>query len=339
MKYVCFGEIMGRINPIGYERIVQSDLFEITFAGAEANVAVSLANLGKTAVFVTKMPDNAVSDAAVRSLRAHDVRTDRIVFGGDRLGLYFLEKGASQRSSAVIYDRKHSSISEARKEDFNWNEIFKEAEWFHFTGITPALGDNVAQICLEACEAARRKGVTVSCDLNYRAKLWTAEKAREIMTGLMEYVDVLIANEEDSEKVFGIKAPDTDVTSGKLSKDGYIYVAEQLRLSFGIPTVAITLRTSLSASDNIWSGMLYKDGECRFSKEYAVHIVDRVGGGDSFAGGLIYALSEGMSNQDTIEFAVAASCLKHTIEGDFNEVTAKEVMKLMNGDGSGRVQR
>ena len=339
MKFVCFGEIMGRINPLGYKRIVQSDTFEITFGGGEANVAVSLANYGKDASFVTKMPDNLISESAIRDLRAHKVDTKDIVFGGDRLGLYFVEKGASQRASTVIYDRKHSSISEAKREDFDWDKIFEDACWFHFTGITPALGANVAEICLDACKIAKEKGIKISCDLNYRAKLWTPEQAGETMGKLMPYIDLLIANEEDSEKVFGIKAPDTDVSSGELSKDGYKYVAKTLNEKFGIPIVAITLRTSLSATDNLWAGMLYKDSEYYFSKEYPIHIVDRVGGGDSFGGGLIYAISEKYSNQDTIEFAVAASCLKHSIEGDFNEVSVSEVKKLMKGDGSGRVQR
>jgi len=339
MKFVCFGEIMGRINPLGYKRIVQSDTFEITFGGGEANVAVSLANYGKEASFVTKMPDNLISESAIRDLRAHNVNTNDIVFGGDRLGLYFVEKGASQRASTVIYDRKHSSISEAKREDFDWNKIFDGACWFHFTGITPALGTNVAEICMDACKVAKEKGLKISCDLNYRAKLWTPEQAGETMSKLMPYIDVLIANEEDSEKVFGIKAPDTDVSSGELSKEGYKFVAKALNEKFGIPTVAITLRTSLSATDNLWAGMLYKDGEYYFSKEYAIHIIDRVGGGDSFGGGLIYSICENYSNQDIIEFAIAASCLKHSIEGDFNEVSVSEVKKLMKGDSSGRVQR
>ncbi|MBQ6052458.1 MAG: sugar kinase [Clostridia bacterium] len=339
MKYVCFGEIMGRINPVGFKRIVQTENFEITYGGGEANVAVSLANYGKDAAYVTKMPDNIISQAALRTLKAHNVNVNDVVFGGDRLGLYFVEKGASQRPSTVIYDRKHSAISEAKREDFDWNKIFKDCCWFHFTGITPALGKNVAEICIDACKTAKEKGIKVSCDLNYRAKLWSAKEACETMSKLMEYVDVLIANEEDSEKVFGISAPDSDVKSGELSKDGYMYVAKALKDRFGIPAVAITLRKSISASDNLWSGMLYKDNDFYFSKEYSVHIVDRVGGGDSFGGGLIYAISENYKNQDIIEFAVAASCLKHSIEGDFNEVSVQEVLKLMNGDGSGRVQR
>lgn len=339
MKFVCFGEIMGRINPVGYKRIVQTENFEITFGGGEANVAVSLANYGKNASYVTKMPDNLISHAALRTLLEHNVNVDDVVFGGDRLGLYFVEKGASQRPSTVIYDRKHSAISEAKKEDFDWKRIFDGAEWFHFTGITPALGKNVAEICIEACKEAKKKGLKISCDLNYRAKLWTPAEACETMSRLMPYIDVLIANEEDSDKVFGISAPDSDISSGELSKEGYMHVAYALKERFGTPIIAITLRKSISASDNLWSGMLYKDGEYCFSKEYAVHIVDRVGGGDSFGGGLIYAISENYSNQDIIEFAAAASCLKHSIEGDFNEVSVSEVLRLMRGDGSGRVQR
>lgn len=339
MKYICFGEIMGRINPIGFKRIVQSNTFEISFGGGEANVAVSLSNYGKEASFVTKLPDNLISEAAIRSLRAHNVITDNIILGGDRLGLYFVEKGASQRPSTVIYDRKHSAISEADCSEFDWDKIFTGAQWFHFTGITPALGENVAEICMQACKKAKEKGITVSCDLNYRAKLWTPAQANETMGRLMKYVDILIANEEDSEKVFGIKAADTNISSGKLSKDGYKNVAESLCDKFGIKTIAITLRTSLSASDNLWAGMLYKDSDFYFSREYPIHIVDRVGGGDSFGAGLIYGISENYSNQDIIEFAVAASCLKHSVEGDFNEVSVAEVKKLMSGDGSGRVQR
>lgn len=339
MKFVCFGEIMGRINPVGFKRIVQTNNFEITYAGGEANVAVSLANFGKNAAFITKMPENIIAQAALRSLIAHKVNVDDVVFGGERLGLYFVEKGASQRPSTVIYDRKHSSISESAREDFDWNKVFEDCCWFHFTGITPALGKNVAEICLDACKTAKEKGIKVSCDLNYRSKLWSAKDAGETMSKLMEYVDVLIANEEDSEKVFGISAPDSDIKSGELSKEGYKYVAKALNDRFRIPVVSITLRKSLSASDNLWSGMLYKDNGFYFSKEYSIHIVDRVGGGDSFAGGLIYAISENYNNQDIVEFATAASCLKHSIEGDFNEVSAAEVLKLMNGDGSGRVQR
>ena len=338
-RLVCFGEIMARLNPVGNLRLVQAENLEITYAGGEANVAVSLANYGKEAAFVTKLPDNDLAKSALRKLRSYGVDVSDVVLGGERMGIYFVEKGASQRASKVLYDRKYSAIADADEADFDWNKIFRNTEWFHFTGITPALSDKAAAVCLVACKKAKEKGITVSCDLNYRNKLWTSEKAGQVMAQLMEYVDVCIANEEDCEKVFGIKASDTDLTGGKISKDGYSEVAKTLSEKFNIPTVAITLRGSLSASDNKWAGMLYTGDTSYFSKEYLIHIVDRVGGGDSFGGGLIYALSSGFEPQKAIEYAVAASCLKHTIEHDFNEVTVDEVEKLMNGDGSGRVQR
>ena len=339
MKFVCFGEIMARFNPKGNERFLQAHEMEICYGGGEANVAVSLANFGKEAAFITKLPDNDLTKTALRTLKAHDVDVSGVVFGGDRMGIYFIEKGAAQRPSKVIYDRKYSSISMAKKEDFNWKTIFSDAEWFHFTGITPALSDSCAEICLDACRIAKEMGIIVSCDLNFRKNLWTSEKANQVMTSLMPYVDVAIANEEDCDKVFGIKAPDTDVSEGTISTEGYKLVAKQLSDRFNIPTVAITLRESISASDNNWSAMLYNNGEYYFSKKYSIHVVDRVGGGDSFGGGLIWALSEGLGNQDAVEFAVAASALKHTIDFDFNEVTVSEVQALVAGDGSGRVQR
>ena len=276
---------------------------------------------------------------AVRSLRVEGVSTDKIVRGGERLGIYFIEKGASQRPSKVIYDRKYSAIGMAERSDFDWETILDGAEWFHFTGITPALGDNVADITLDALKVCRAKGIKVSCDLNFRKKLWSSEKAGKVMTELCGYVDVCIANEEDAEKVFGIRPDANDVEGGKLNRAGYIDVAKKLTERFGFEKVAITLRESISASDNNWAAMLYADGNAYFSKTYAVHIVDRVGGGDSFGAGLIYALLCGYENQKAIEFAVAASCLKHSIETDFNYVSVDEVTTLMNGDGSGRVQR
>ncbi len=339
MEFVCFGEIMGRLNPQGYGRFVQARELEISYGGGEANVAVSLANFGKRTAYVTKVPNNEISKSALNALKVHNVDVSRVVYGGDRLGLYFIEKGASQRPSKVIYDRKYSSISMAEKEDFDWRKIFSNAEWFHFTGITPALSDNCAEICLEACRIAKELGVTVSCDLNFRKNLWNSKKAGQVMATLMPYVDIVIANEEDCEKVFGIKAEDTDVEGGELSIESYKAVAKKLSERFEIPTVAITLRESLSANNNVWSAMLYNHGEYFFSKKYDLHIIDRVGGGDSFGGGLIYALSEGQSNQYAIDFAVASSALKHTVEYDFNEVTVAEVEALMGGDGSGRVQR
>lgn len=338
-KVVTFGELMLRLAPEGYYRFVQAETFGATYGGGEANVAVSLANYGFDAYYVTKLPAHEIGQAAVNSLRRFGVNTDYIARGGKRVGIYFLEKGASQRPSKVIYDRAGSSIAEASKKDFDWKKIFDGAEWFHFTGITPALNDEVAAICLEACKAAKEAGVKISCDLNYRKKLWTKEKAGQVMDELCKYVDVCIANEEDAADVFGIRAANTDVTAGKVNKEGYKDVAKQLADRFGFEKVAITLRESLSANDNNWSAMLYDNGEYFFSKQYQMHIVDRVGGGDSFGGGLICAALSGYDSQQIIEFATAASCLKHSVEGDYNMVSMDEVLALAGGDGSGRVQR
>ncbi|MBQ9354646.1 MAG: sugar kinase [Clostridia bacterium] len=339
MKVVTFGEIMLRLAPNGYYRFFQDDQFQATFGGGEANVAVSLANFGLDSTYVTKVPDHAIGQAAVNSLRYFGVDTSKITRGGERVGIYYLEKGASQRGSVCIYDRKYSAIQQATTADFNWDNIFDGADWFHFTGITPALGENMVKICKEACIKAKEKGVKISCDLNYRGKLWTRDEARKAMTELCKYVDVCISNEEDAKDVFGIEAENTDITGGKLNKEGYKSVAKQLADKFGFEKVAITLRTSISASDNNWAAMLYDGNDYNFSKEYKLHIVDRVGGGDSFGAGLIYAILNGKSSKDTIEFAVAASALKHSIEGDFNRVTVKEAEKLAGGDGSVRVQR
>ena len=339
MKVITFGEIMLRLAPHGYYRFTQANDFEATFGGGEANVAVSLANFGLDVAFVTKLPTHDIGQCAVNDLRKYGVDTSMITRGGDRVGIYYLEKGASQRASQVIYDRAHSAIAEAKPDDFNWSKIFEGVDWFHFTGITPALSDDVAKITLEACKAAKEEGVMISCDLNFRKKLWTSEKAGQVMGELMQYVDVCIANEEDAEKVFGIKANNTDITSGQLNHEGYIDVAKQLTTRFGCQAVAITLRESISASDNNWAAMLYTNDQAYFSKKYPVHIVDRVGGGDSFGAGLIYSMLMKKQPQDTIEFAVAASCLKHSIEGDYNRVSVKEVETLASGDGSGRVQR
>ena len=338
-KVVTFGEIMLRLQTYNHERFIQMRGLEATFGGGEANVAVSCANYGLNACFVTKLPENPIGDACIAELRKHNVCTKRIARGGERVGIYYCEKGASQRPSNVVYDRAHSSIATADKSDFNWDEIFDGADWFHFTGITPALGDGIAEICLEACKAAKAKNVIISCDLNFRKKLWTSEKAGKVMGELMKYVDVCIANEEDAEKVFGIHAANTDVTGGKISDEGYKDVARQLVDRFGFSHVAITLRESISASENDWSALLYDAKADSFfkSKKYHMMIVDRVGGGDSFGGGLIYSMLQGFDGQKAIEFAVAASCLKHTIEGDMNLVTVKEVENLMGGDGSGRV--
>lgn len=338
-KVVTFGELMLRLAPENYLRFVQSEKYEATFGGAEANVAVSLANYGVDVAFVSKLPTHEIGQAAVNSLRKFGVDTSKIVRGGDRVGIYYCEKGASQRPSKVIYDRAGSSIACAEKSDFDWNRIFENVEWFHFTGITPALSDNVAEICLDAVKEAKKRGITVSCDLNFRKKLWSKEKAGKVMAELCKYIDYCIANEEDAKDVFGIEADNTDINSGKLNREGYISVAKKLTEKFGFKGVAITLRESLSANDNNWSGMLYTNGEAYFSKKYAMHIVDRVGGGDSFGGGLIYSLLNNFDAQKTIEFAVAASCLKHSIEGDYNMVSVDEVEKLAGGDASGRVQR
>ncbi|MGB9662144.1 MAG: PfkB family carbohydrate kinase [Moorellaceae bacterium] len=338
-KVVTFGEIMLRLSPPGYSRLVQADSLDVTYGGGEANVAVSIANYGGEAVLVTKVPDNLLGQAAVNHLRRYGVDTRHILRGGERLGIYFLETGASQRPSKVIYDRKGSSISQVQPGEFPWEEILRDAAWFHFTGITPALGDNVAAVTLEAVQTAKKLGLTVSCDLNYRKNLWSPEKARATMTGLMAYVDLAIGNEEDAEKVFGIKAPASDVTAGRISEEGYRQVAAELARRFNLRMVAITLRESFSAFDNGWSALLYDGQEFYRSRRYQIHIVDRVGGGDAFAGGLIYALLEGYNAREALEFAVAASCLKHTIPGDFNHVTREEVLALMKGDASGRVQR
>lgn len=339
IKAVTFGEVMLRLAPENYLRFVQSEKYEATFGGAEANVAVSLANYGVDAAFVTKLPAHEIGQSAVNSLRKFGVDTNKIVRGGDRVGIYFCEKGASQRPSKVIYDRAHSAISMAKREDFDWEEILKDVSWFHFTGITPALSDDVAAICQDALITAKKLGVSVSCDLNFRKKLWSKEKAGSVMSELCKYVDYCIANEEDAKDVFGISAKNTDINGGKLDREGYIEVAKQLTERFGFKGVAITLRESKSANDNDWSGMLYTQGNAYFSKKYSMHIVDRVGGGDSFGGALIYALLTGRDSQECIEFAVAASCLKHSIEGDYNLVSEGEVLTLMKGNGSGRVQR
>ena len=341
MKVVTFGEIMMRLNPEGYQMFYQAEKFEASYAGGEANVAVSLANYGIESSFVTKLPDNPLGECARNAVRHFGVDTKDIVWGGKRLGLYFVEKGASQRPSRVVYDRADSAIATARREDFDWAKIFEGAGWFHFTGITPALGGEMPAVCLDALKYCREHGITVSCDLNYRGKLWTKQEAGRVMAELVPYVDVLIANEADAADVFGIVGEGSDVESGKLNKDGYVSVAEQLVERFGVKKVAITLRTSLSAFDNLWAGMLYDaatENAC-FSTEYKVHIVDRVGGGDSFGGGLIYALIAGKDTQGAIDFAVAASCLKHSIEHDFNLVKVKDVEALAAGNGTGRVQR
>lgn len=338
-KIVTFGEIMQRLCPMGYNRFAQADTFQVTYAGGEANVAVSLANYGEDVSYVTKVPAHEIGQAAVNSVRKFGVDTKYMVRGGDTLGSYYVEKGASQRASKVIYNRASAAIAKASREDFDWNAILDGADWFHFTGITPALGGELPQICMDALKVCKEKSIKVSCDLNYRKNLWSKAEAGKVMAELMPYVNVCIANEEDADDVFGIHSKGTDVTTGTVNHDGYKDVAKQLKDKFGFDYVAITLRGSISANDNNWAAMLFDGTDCYFSKNYLIHIVDRVGGGDSFGGGLIYSLVNSFEPQQAIEFAVAASCLKHTIEGDFNLVSVDEVMKLAGGDGSGRVQR
>jgi len=330
-----------RLASQGYLRLFQNNIFEASFCGAEANVAVSLANFGLNSTFVTKLPDSDVGQAAINSLRYFGVDISKIVRGGERLGLYYLEKGASQRSSKVLYDRAYSAIAKAGKKDFNWDIIFKDADWFHFTGINPAISQNLADICLEACTTAKEKGIIISCDINYRSKLWSKDEAKKTMTELMKYVDVCIGNEEDAENVFGIKAENTDVLQGNLDHQSYTRVAKKISSQFKCKYVSITLRTSLSASVNKWAGMLYSSelDESFISKEYKISIVDRVGSGDSFAAGIIYSLINELSEQESIEFAVAASCLKHTLEGDYNRVKVKDVIGLIKGNSQGRIMR
>ena len=338
-KVVGFGEIMLRLNPPGYYRLIQSDTFLASYTGAEANVCAALSIEGLDTQFVTKLPDNPVSTCVLMELKKLGVGTQFVSYGGDRLGLYYLEKGASQRPSKVIYDRKYSSISMACREDFNWNEILEGADAFHFTGITAALGGELPEICQDACQAAKKKGILITCDLNYRAKLWSVHKAQSVMKGLMPYVDLVIGNEEDAEKTLGICPEGSDVIKGELNKSSYEQIAKNIVDLYGCKYVAFTLRTSITASDNNWAGILFTDNKAYYSKEYKMHIVDRVGGGDSFAAGMIFALMNGYGPRDSIDYAVAASCLKHTIEKDYNLSSVDEIKALMAGDGSGRVQR
>ncbi len=341
-KIVTMGEIMLRLSTPNNEKFIQADEFDINYGGGEANVAVSCANYGHNAEFVTAVPANEIGECAVAALRKYGVETRHIAKCGERLGIYFLETGASMRPSKVVYDRAHSSISTATAADFDFDDIFKDADWFHFTGITPAVSDSAAVLTEEALKAAKKHGVTVSCDLNFRKKLWSSEKAQKVMTKLMKYVDVCIGNEEDAELVLGFKPGNTDVTSGELELAGYKSIFEQMVKKFGFKYAISSLRVSHSASDNGWSACIYNGETKEFyhSKEYRISpIVDRVGGGDSFAGGVICGFMDGKDFKSALEFGVAASALKHTIPGDFNLVTRKEVEALAGGDGSGRVQR
>jgi len=339
-KVVTFGEVMLRLSPPGYLRLLQTSALEMTFGGAEVNVAVSLAMLGMDAAFVTRLPENDVAQLFINQARGLGVDTSHVLRGGDRMGVYFVEKGAAQRASTVLYDRAHSAIAEIDPAELDWDAIFAGAKGFHVTGITPALSDSAARAALEGAQRAKANGLLVSCDLNYRKKLWSQEKAGKVMGELLPFVDLCIANEEDAETVFGIKAEGTDLTGGVIEHARYEEVAQKLVARFpNLKGVAITLRESYSASRNGWSGMLYWEGKPYFSRRYEIDIVDRVGGGDSFAAGLIYSLVGGKGPQDAVEFAVAASCLKHSIPGDFNFVRRAEVETLLKGDGSGRVQR
>ena len=343
-KVVTFGEIMLRLATPAYLRFSQTDTFSATFGGGEANVAVSLANYGVEVDFVTRLPQNDIAASCLAELRKRNVGVSNIVYGGERLGIYFLETGAVARPSKVVYDRAHSSISTIERGLIGWGKVFEGADWFHGTGITPGIGASAAEVCLEACQAANRLGITVSCDLNYRKNLWKYGKsASEIMPALVECCDVILGNEEDAEKVFGIKPEGFDVTAteGKVDSAAFRSVCEQLMARFPrAQKVIITLRGSINANHNTWGGVLF-DGETLYeSPRYDItHIVDRVGGGDSFMGGLIYGLREYKDDERALNFAVAASCLKHTIYGDFNLVTVAEVENLMKGDGSGRVSR
>ena len=338
-KIVTLGEIMLRLSTPDFKRFVQADSFDVTYGGGEANVAAALCNYGLNGTFITKVPDNAIGQSAINHLRRYGVDTQFIARGGGRLGIYFLESGASMRASQVIYDRAGASIAEAEISDFNFDKIFEGADWFHTTGITPALSDKCTTLAEAALKTARAKSITTSIDLNYRKKLWSKEKAREVMTRLCQYVDVCIGNEEDTETALGFKAENTDVTKGELNIEGYKTVFKEMKEKLGFKYIASTLRESYSASDNGWSALVYDGKEFYRTRQYEVRIVDRVGSGDSFASGFIYGLVTGMTMKDAAEFGVAASALKHTIPGDLNHATLSEVKELMKGDASGRVQR
>lgn len=338
-KVVGFGDMLISLSPPGYQRFIQADTMEVNYTGAEANVLVSLSQFGMETELVTRLPQNAIARCALAHMHKYGVGTQYVAFGGERMGVVYTEKGAAQRASQVVYDRGESSICQAKPGDFDWDAIFANADWFHFTGITAALSDTTAQLCMQAVQAAKKRGLRISCDLNYRKKLWSEAKAKSVMEKLVPYVNVLVANEEDADKVLGIRAAGTDVDKGQLNHDGYVDVARQIHDTYGCEHVAITLRRSLSASDNEWSAMLFDGREAHFSKSYMIHIVNRVGGGDSFTAGLIYSLRSGRSAREAIEFATAASCLKHSIEQDFNLVTVDEVESLAGGNASGRVQR
>ncbi len=341
MKVLTFGELLLRLSSPGYNRLFQTNQLESTFCGSEANVAVSLANLGVDVCYLTKLPQNDIAKAAVNSLRYFGVDTSRIIYGTGRMGLYYLEKGISQRSSRVIYDRAYSSFSMSKIIDYNWDKIFDGIDLFHWSGINPSLSDEMALICEEACKVAKEKGIIIICDLNYRKNLWSTDNAQKTMDKMLRYVDVCVGNEEDSENALGLKVPDTNVENAVLHKEGYVKIAEEICRKYNINLIAFTMRKSYSANYNGWSGMIYDNHfkENYFSKEYNISIVDRVGAGDSFVAGLIYGIVNKMNIKDCLNFATASSCLKHSIEGDYNRTSISEVMNLINSKGNGRIER
>jgi len=341
-KVVTFGEVMMRLTPPGFLRLVQARFFDVIYAGAELNVAIALANLGMPADFVTRLPKNDLGDACINYIRQFGVGVDKIIRGGDRLGIYFLETGAVQRGNKVVYDRADSALATIKPDMVDWTKVFSDARWFHWTGITPAVSEGAAETCMDAVKRAKEMGLTVSCDLNYRSKLWKWGKTpEEVMSGLVKHVDIAICNEEDAERIFGIKAPGADVTKGEVEAESYRFVAERLMERFpNLRSVAITLRGSISASHNTWSGVLHDGKNLYKAPVYDItHIVDRVGAGDAFAGGLIYGLARGENPQKTLNLAVALSCLKHTTYGDSSVIRLEEAERLMKGVVSGRISR
>ncbi len=338
-KVVGFGDYILRLSPEGYLKFIQTDRLVTFYTGAEANVLTSLSYMGVPTQFVTRLPENEISECALATLNKYKVGTDYISFGGERIGIFFASKGASQRPSTVVYDRKNSSFCNSRQEDFDWEEILRDAGYFHFTGITLALGDNLAEICLQACKTSKKLGVVVSCDFNYRKNLWSRDKAIATMEKFLDYVDILIAGGDDIAELIGLSEDEKNIILEKPDYEGHIDVARRISEKYSISTVATTLRESISASDNDWAAFLYQDGNAYFSKKYHMHIVDRIGGGDSFGAGILYAANAGFDAQTTIEYATAASCLKHSIELDVNLSKPEEILDLANGDGSGRIKR
>ncbi|MDR0696706.1 MAG: sugar kinase [Christensenellaceae bacterium] len=340
MSVLTFGEIMMRLQPTDYQRFTQTNSYKCYYGGGEANVAVSLANFGEDVKFLTKLPLNSLGDACLRALKEHNVNVDHVIRGGERLGLYFSEKGASQRASKIIYDRKNSAINSIDIKEIEMDALFDSVKHFHFTGITPALSNNTLTVLEVLLKEAKDRGVPISCDLNYRNSLWDRQKAEKTMTKLIRYCDILVSNEEECYKVFGLQATSTNIANGTVNLDGYVDIAKEIQMKFSnLKLIAFTLRKSISASINRWSSIIFSGGTSFYSKEYEINVEDRIGSGDAYCAGLIYSLLKGMSKSEAVEFATAASCLKHTIEGDFNEVSVHEIFALVAGDGSGRVQR